>query len=150
MIKEKLNKKEKTMSDFNNNNSLVTAGNIFVNTSKSGKEYFKVDFFGRASWNLLLSDKYNSSLNDVNNGDTTYYKSTHMIPYGTVYKGSQKIAKSFLRENNKGSYLMIIAPVGGSNGRKMRKYFIFDLDSNNKPTNDSEVVFDVSGDYWNN
>ena len=31
------------MSDFNNNNSLVTAGNIFVNTSKSGKEYFKVD-----------------------------------------------------------------------------------------------------------
>ena len=138
------------MSDFNDNKSLVTAGHIFVNTSKSGKEYFKVDFFGRTSWNLLLSDKYKSSVDDVNNGDTTYYKFIHTIPYGIIYKGSQKIAKSFLRENNKGSYLMIIAPVGGSNGRKMRKYFIFDLDSNNKPTNDSEVVFDVSGDYWNN
>ena len=138
------------MSDFNDNKSLVTAGHIFVNTSKSGKEYFKVDFFGRTSWNLLLSDKYKSSVDDVNNGDTTYYKFIHTIPYGIIYKGSQKIAKSFLRENNKGNYLMIIAPVGGSNGRKMRKYFIFDLDSNNKPTNDSEVVFDVSGDYWNN
>ena len=138
------------MSDFNNNKSLVTAGNIFVNTSKSGKEYYKVDFFGRTSWNLLLSDKYKSSVDDVNNGDTTYYKFTHMIPCGIIYKGSRKIAKSFLRENNKGNYLMIIAPVGGSNGRKMRKYFIFNLDSNNKPTNDSEIVFDVSGDYWNN
>ena len=138
------------MSDFNDNKSLVTAGHIFVNTSKSGKEYFKVDFFGRTSWNLLLSDKYKSSVDDVNNGDTTYYKFIHTIPYGIIYKGSQKIAKSFLRENNKGNYLMIIAPVGGSNGRKMRKYFIFNLDSNNKPTNDSEVVFDVSGDYWNN
>ena len=44
---------------------------------------------------------------------------------------------------------MIIAPVSGFKNRKMRKYYIFDLGSNNIPTDKSSVMFDVSGDYWN-
>jgi len=137
------------MINYNNNNSLIKTANIDVCESKVGKEFYNINFFGRAKWTLFLNDDYNNSVDSVNGGDTTYYKNTCMIPYGTVYKNGKKFAKSFIRENNNGSYLMIIAPVSGFKGQKMRKYFIFDLDSNSIPTNKSSVMFDVSGDYWN-
>jgi|TARA_Y100000310_G_scaffold201882_1_gene201953 hypothetical protein len=137
------------MNNVNYNNSLVKAAVINVYKSKKNLEYYNINFFGRTKWTMFLHKFYNDSVNRVNNGDTTYYKNTHVIPYGSVYKNGKVLAKSFIRKNDNGYYLMIIAPVSGFNGRKMRKYYIFDLDSNNIPTNKSSVMFDISADYWN-